>query len=872
MAGENSDFEFRLSNNKSATYPDAEAVFRDLRNRDPKIQHLWSHQADIIREYHLHMDQENIALELPTGTGKTLVGLLIGEWRRRTYGERVAYLCPTRQLAHQVGEHSCQYGIQAHVLVGPQDQYPPDHYAAYANADAICITTYSGVFNINPRINNAEVIVLDDSHAGEGYIASMWTLSISRYKHYDLYEQVIRLFKDQLPTYQVPDLFDDNPNPYQRKNVDLLPTPRTWEQVETFTSLLDEYANRDNQLIFPWQLIRSHLPACCMLFSWSEIVVRPSIPPTLTHNPFASANQRLYMSATLGAGGELERITGVPTIYRIPVPPGWDKQGTGRRLFIFPDRSFPPEEYQPWIANHVRSMDRSLILTPHRFAADEFTSLINSSGIEHELLDSQDVEVSLDRFTSNPQAILILTNRYDGLDLPGESCRSLIVYGLPTSVNLYERFLWSKLGLSGLLADRIRTRITQAVGRCTRNSTDYAIVAIIGMDLLEYCIARENRAELHPELRAEIEFGLDNSESTDIERLAKIVKLFMERDQSWEKAEADITKRRNDIAKVTPDYIEVLRSSVNLEVEYQYDLWREDFAAALEKAATIVDQLSGDDLAGYRALWYYFAGCAAFLQGSITNSDDLRRTAADRFYRASQASKAVSWFARLSHELIPKDIAESQPPIISAVAAEAINHYLSDLGTVGPSFDRTIAESRENIQQTDHDKFESALTDIGRMLGFDAYKPTEDGAPDSVWSIGNEHVILFEAKSEESPSGEISIKTCRQAQGHQAWQQSRPFLSQNAEMTTVVVSPRTSIDDKAVAHANGLYYASPNQIQELFARAEACLRRIRSVIPGLHREQKYQIALDSLVEHNLTPDEVIALLRKTPLVSLSKHE
>jgi len=872
MGDDNNDYKFRLSEDTAASYPDAEAVFRDLRNRDPVIQHLWSHQADIIREYHQHVDEKHIALELPTGTGKTLVGLLIGEWRRRTNGERVAYLCPTRQLAHQVGDQSRQYGIPSYVLVGPQDKYPPDHYAAFASAEAICITTYSGVFNTSPKIDNAEFIILDDTHAGEGYIASMWSLEISRFSHSDLYNQVIQLFEKQLPPSILPDLFDEEANPNQRSNVDLLPLPRAWTNADAFASLVNEYANRENKLIFPWQLLRSHLSACIMLFSWSEIVVRPAIPPALTHLPFADANQRLFMSATLGAGGELERITGVPSIHRIPVPPGWDKQSTGRRLFIFPDRSFQAEEYQPWIGHHVHSMDRVLCLTPHKFAADEFTSILHSAGVEHEVLKSHDVEVSLEPFTTNPQAILLLTNRYDGLDLPGDSCRSLVVYGLPTSVNLYERFLWSKLGLSGLLSDRIRTRITQAVGRCTRSSTDYAVVLMIGSDLFDYCIARENRADLHPELRAEIEFGIDNSEASDIEDLSTLIDLFMARDERWGKAELDIAKRRSEVAKLTSSYIESLRSTVGLEVQYQYDLWQEDFAASLEKATTIVDLLGGDDLAGYRALWYYFAGCSAFLFGTITSSDELMRTAADRFYRASQASKAIPWFVRLSHELSPQSEEEYKSTIMPAIAAESIVRYLLEIGTVGPSFEKTIASSRDDIQQIEHEKFEPALAELGKMLGFDAHKPSGQGTPDSVWILGTEYVVLFEAKSEESPTGEISIRTCRQAQGHEAWQRSRPFFSQNAAMITVVISPRESLDKEAIPHAEGLLYMHPQQIQELFARAEACLRKIRSAFPGLQIEQRYQLALDKFMEDGITPEDIISLFHKNPLIKILSNE
>lgn len=57
-------------------------------------------------------EETDIAFELPTGTGKTAVGLLIGEWKRKRTGKRVAYLTLTNQLATQVLREAQSLGIQ----------------------------------------------------------------------------------------------------------------------------------------------------------------------------------------------------------------------------------------------------------------------------------------------------------------------------------------------------------------------------------------------------------------------------------------------------------------------------------------------------------------------------------------------------------------------------------------------------------------------------------------------------------------------------------------------------------------------------------------------------------------------------------------
>lgn len=70
-----SSFTFRRVAAEHNVPQDPESLFRDLKSGSNRVQFLWSHQADILRTYMEHKNESDIALELPTGCGKTLVGL-----------------------------------------------------------------------------------------------------------------------------------------------------------------------------------------------------------------------------------------------------------------------------------------------------------------------------------------------------------------------------------------------------------------------------------------------------------------------------------------------------------------------------------------------------------------------------------------------------------------------------------------------------------------------------------------------------------------------------------------------------------------------------------------------------------------------------
>ena len=325
---------FRIPDRLPSKPPDLEVLFRGLSGRSPNVEYLWSHQADVLREwFSRHQHTKDLALELPTGTGKTLVGLLLGEFRRQTFGERVAYLCPTRQLAHQVGNLAHLYDIPVKVLVGRQADYAAADYSAYASASAIAVTTHAAIFNTSPRIDDANALIVDDAHAAESFIASLWCVEVDRFQHRATYFSLVEFFQDALPSWLLWNLRNDN-DFKARGTSDKVPSPVFAERLEALRDFLDSSLTGD--LRYAWTMIRANLAACHMFLSWPTISIRPVIPPAMTHAAFASANQRIYMSATLGEGGELERITRGKADSQIACPGGLGAPGNRPAICVVP--------------------------------------------------------------------------------------------------------------------------------------------------------------------------------------------------------------------------------------------------------------------------------------------------------------------------------------------------------------------------------------------------------------------------------------------------------------------------------------------------------------------------------------------------------
>jgi Rad3-related DNA helicase len=502
--------------------PDSpEKILLELPRR--KIPGVLLHQGQMMQQYvSKAQSASDVAMQLPTGSGKTLVGLLIGEWLRRKNNERVVFLCPTRQLVNQVvSQAENQYGLSAHGFTGSKYDFDPAAKADYQAARRIAITTYSNLFNISPFFDTPDVIIADDAHASENYIASMWSLQVRRRnsEHAGLHTALCDLLKPLLDVTDFGRLTGDIDDSLADVSwVEKLPTPAFAGIANEFAAIVDQHVGNIENLRYTWRLLRDNLQACHLYLSPQEILLRPLIPPTWTHNPFANARQRVFMSATLGEGGDLERLTGRENILRLPVPEGWDRQGIGRRFFIFPEMTLTADDAVELRRTLMQRVPRSVMLVPNDRAKEEIANDIQSE-LGLEVFEASAIEESKDAFVASKGAVAVFANRYDGIDFPGDECRLLFLDGLPKTTNAQERFFVTKMGANALLQGRIQTRVVQAVGRCTRSLQDYSAVVVTGAGLTDYLNSPVRLSFLHPELQAELDFGARQSTQASVKDL-----------------------------------------------------------------------------------------------------------------------------------------------------------------------------------------------------------------------------------------------------------------------------------------------------------------------------------------------------------------
>lgn len=444
---------------------------------------------------------------------------------------------------------------------------------------------------------------------------------------------------------------------------------------------------------------------------------------------------------------------------------------------------------------------------------------------------------------------------------------------------MFERFLITGLNASTVLRDRMRTRFVQGIGRCCRGEGDYAAILVVGSELHEFCADNRIMSAISPDLQAEIAFGLSQStrdEFTTEQPFLDLIKLLMDRGDKWDRVENHLLSETKEMEKIEDPASAILVASVAKEVRYQYELLKKNYEFAYKLALDVATALkSTKKLDGYRSWWLYLAASALWLEAVEADRTELKAKVSELLSEASSCTNSVAWFSEINQFLnkTSSDVVVVSDVLDKKQTQEALSQ-LKTFGLYDSKFDTKMTEMLAKINENDHSAFHEGVQLLGKNLGFTAHLFSEHVAPDCIWELARRECLIFEAKSEEKDQKEISHGTAKQALAQRAWVLNKLGLApETTETTTVVLSPRTTINSEAqvllnTEQQNEVHYQHMNDIRKLAEVAADCLRQVRSLLKKGGEEESLHILQEEFAKKNLLFSQLKETFRSVPLQSL----
>ena len=115
-----------------------------------------------------------------------------------------------------------------------------------------------------------------------------------------------------------------------------------------------------------------------------------------------------------------------------------------------------------------------VVIVPSHFRAKYWSDVASLT------LSASNLHDGIARLKAGHVGLVVLVNRYDGIDLPQSACRVLVVDGLPDVRRKIERIEQAALDGSEQLTSQFIQRIEQGMGRGIRSNEDFCVVILMG--------------------------------------------------------------------------------------------------------------------------------------------------------------------------------------------------------------------------------------------------------------------------------------------------------------------------------------------------------------------------------------------------------
>jgi replicative superfamily II helicase len=492
-------------------------------------------QEAILQDWHSNRRAErDLIIKLQTGQGKTLIGLVMLQSRINEALGPAVYLCANNFLAEQTIRQAREFGI-TNIAKEPDE-------SSFINGESILVHNVSKLFNgltrfgLGPGSQPVGTLLLDDSHACADTIRSAFSISLK--SSHPLYPVLRDLFENELEL-QGAGSFADILN---GKSDAILPVPYwAWRDRQgEVTKHLAKHADSD-ELKFTWPLIKNSLINCACVFSGSRLEIAPYLPDLSVFGSYWKAQHRIFMSATITNDAFLVKGLNLsPKTISTPLTYDGEKW-YGEKMILIPsliDESLTRERMLEKLAppGQKRRSGR-VALVPGGLQAQNWEQR-GARVVDKETIYGGVKELREKKY----ETTLVFVNYYDGIDLPDDTCRVLIIDSKPFSGGLIDIYADSCRASSEVTSLKLARTIEQGIGRAVRGQKDYCAVILIGASLIRAIRSGKSRLQFSNQTQQQIAIGLDVSEMAKeevgegVDPLAvfeRLVNQLIGRDEGW---------------------------------------------------------------------------------------------------------------------------------------------------------------------------------------------------------------------------------------------------------------------------------------------------------------------------------------------------
>lgn len=762
------DFEKLKTGVASKKQTDPRRIFTTLK-RDARFKRPSDEQGDVLDAWFSSKDQASVTLKMNTGSGKTIVGLLCLQSCLNEGKGPAVYVVPDNFLVSQVVGEAKALGIVV----------TEDHSdAAFLAGDSILVIniwklvngrSVFGVGNEGAKIRLGSIVV-DDAHACLATVADQFKIRLTSL--HDAYGELLALFEDDLEQQSPSMLLDVKAeDPTSIMNVPFW----AWKDKQKKVAKILHPHRHDNDLKWPWPLIRDVLPLCQAAFGGGRLEIAPRFLPIDNIPAFTEAVRRIYMTATLADDGILvSHFQANPDDIRLPIRP---KSGgdIGDRMILAPQEINPKitvDEIKQFAAEKAKSINVSVIV-PSGERAKYWADVADQT------LTAENIEKGTEKLRNGHVGLTVFVNKYDGVDLPGEACELLIVDGLPEVEGLLARAENIALNETRRLLIRQIQRIEQGMGRGVRSSEDHCVVLLIGSRLTQRVHNPAARAIFSPATRAQLQLGRQVTEQLKDKPLAdlkEVMDLCLDQNEDWVSASKDAIANADD---ADPAHI--------------------DDATVLLRGAFDAARLGRFDRSQQLAQEAVNANAEKRTKGYI------KQQLAEYVHHLNpvEAQQLQLSAVELNRSLVRpiQGITYSKleaPKNSQSVAAEAfMKQFLEKNELI--LWVNALVEAMEWGEENTK-RFERAMRDLGVFLGFGSQMPEDDfgRGPDNLWSVGNLNYFVIECKSGAVKAKAISKHDCNQLTGSMMWFGKQ--YDKSCSATPIMVHMQTKPENAATLH------------------------------------------------------------------------